>query len=279
MLSSLNQEVKLLASSSNVTQEISDADNDWNQKVSKVINQLATRHFDKFLTWDTIRNTMFIEFEFYIKKEYETLKRAQLKNYLKESSVGSPTRYLFSPSTSANSIHHLYHLYSFQKLTGVEIKELSLILEFGGGYGNIAKLAHRLGFNGTYCIYDFPVFNIIQKTYLKNQSWNEVNFSDEIRLSFINSESIDEWNFNKFSNKLFLATWSISETSISLRNEFLSSVQDFDYFFIAFQEFFHEVDNLNFFKNWSESLEQVSWDYIELKHIGKHFYLLGKKDK
>ena len=162
------------------------ASKDWNNKVLDILEKIKKDKVKRFLSWKTIRDTMFIEYEKYISIEFEELKTHGYYKYLKESSFGKPTRYFLDPSTSANTIHHLYHIVQFEKETNIKLTDLDYILEFGGGYGNLAKLAHRLKFRGKYVIYDFPIFGIIQKFYLNHLDWEGERVTSNVDFYFAN---------------------------------------------------------------------------------------------
>ncbi len=85
-----------------------------------------------------------------------------------EQAAGLPFPCLFYPLSSSNAIHHGYHLYRFETQTGVGIQEFGTIVEFGGGYGSLCRLAHRLGFRGKYIIFDLPEQCALQRYYLSS---------------------------------------------------------------------------------------------------------------
>ena len=69
---------------------------------------------------------------------------------------------------STNTIHHLYHLYKYLSYRNLKISEFKSkrIIEWGGGYGNMAKILIELGITGNYLIVDIPEFITIQYIYL-----------------------------------------------------------------------------------------------------------------
>lgn len=50
-------------------------------------------------------------------------------------------------------------------------------------------------------------------------------------------------------NKTFVATWSISEAPIRIQEAILPLTRHFDFFLIAYQDRFGEVNNLEFLVN------------------------------
>ena len=78
---------------------------------------------------------------------------------------------------------------------------------------------------------------------------------------------------------MFIATWSISETPPELRNNILPCIKDFGMFLIAYQHRFKEVDNIGFFRKWTAAQKDVVWYNMQIEHIPKNSYLLGKRKK
>lgn len=78
-------------------------------------------------------------------------------------------------------------------------------------------------------------------------------------------------------DSMFIATWSISETSIRLRNSILPLITSCKAFLIAYLSQFQEVDNIEFFKNWTAAQANVEWQDWSIEHLGKgNRYLIGK---
>ena len=49
-----------------------------------------------------------------------------------------------------------------------DLSSSGVIVEFGGGYGSMCRLLHKLGFSGQYFIYDLPEFVALQRYFLKS---------------------------------------------------------------------------------------------------------------
>jgi hypothetical protein len=200
-----------------------------------------------FLRNKTIRGTMFVDSGGkWLIKELSlletTLTTAALQELLEEDYVGKPnflnSRYL----TSHNTVHHLYHIINFQEKTGIKINEYDSLVEWGGGYGNMAKIVHRIHNTATYTIIDLPLFSCIQWIYLSTILGEEqVNIIAEpnnniirgkiniLPLSFINEQRI--------KSDIFIATWSLSESS-RFAQDYVESTNFFDsrHILLAFQK-------------------------------------------
>ena len=242
-----------------------------------------------FLRWDVIRKTMFIANAPYVKPELAYLKarpdwHSNLCNIVKESPIGHPIPYYLHPDSSENSIHLTYHLMRFQRESNLSIRDIDIIVEFGGGYGNMCRLAHRFGFKGTYIIYDFPEFAAIQTYYLKSQDY-PVQCTAALKNSasgitcVSDIESLDRLlrdNLTDRSRSLFLATWSISETPMDLRKIILEKVKHFQLYLLAYQDSFGEIDNTAFFSQWQqEHSGKLNWYSKPISHLKGNNYLFG----
>ena len=143
----------------------------------------------------------------------------KLRRALMEDYVGCPLLMNASYLTSHNSIHHLYHLARFAHVTGQDLDEMMTVVEWGGGYGNLAKIFMRLGNgDGTYVIIDTPLFSCIQWLYLAT-TWGEERVhllgdpEDKIQAGKINLMPVCFVRRHELSADLFISTWALSESS------------------------------------------------------------------
>ena len=154
--------------------------------------------------------------------------------------------------------------------TKVNFKKLSLIFEFGGGYGNMCRLINKMGFKGKYIIYDLPEFSSIQRFYLKLNNITDVSCISD--LGKLNTA------LAKYSNKkdrLFLATWSLSESPLLTRDQIKALVKNFKYHLISYQSSFDCIDNINYFDNFQKYLTTHRWFNHEIKQLPNNHYLFG----
>ena len=246
--------------------------NEWKINTHLLYNNVINNNVCSFLRWDIILKTMFVSNFPYIKKELNYLKSHYLwedwSRAIIETKTGDPIPSIFYPKSSGNLIHQTYHLAQYKEKTGIDFNNIELVFEFGGGYGSMCLLLNRLGFNGNYLIYDIPHFSVLQEYYLKSNSIkNFYCFSDISKLK------------QKISNNaksLFIATWSLSEVPLDLRNKIVSIINDFDYILIAYQNEFDGIDNNLYFNNFKDNFKNMSWDELEIEHLPKNKYLMGK---
>jgi hypothetical protein len=201
------------------------------------------------------------------------------KEALRESKVGLPLKFELYPESSGNLVHHAYHLSQFEAHSGRAIEELQTIVEFGGGYGSTCRLAHRLGFKGRYFIFDLTEFSALQRFYLK---LNGINALDESHRGQAQEGVVCLSTLNELSSllrdkpiDLFIANWSLSETPLELRGQFLPLVSGARSFLIGYQDRFGEVDNRQFFADWKISQPLVSWTDVRIEHLPANNYLIG----
>lgn len=194
---------------------------DYNQKIEKAF--LPHPPFS-FLTDATIASTMVVtsggklleeELSFLEKK----IPKDKLRFLLAEDSVGHPLILNSGYLTSHNSIHHLYHLLRFLDRTRCDLDQTNTIVEWGGGYGNMAKIYRRLKSGPcTYTIIDTPLFSSIQWLYLTTILGKEkVNLlqdpQDTIQVEKINLLPLCFLDRCQIQSDLFISTWALSESS------------------------------------------------------------------
>ncbi len=118
--------------------------------------------------------------------------------------------------TIINSVNHLHHLMQFERVTKRKIGSISSIVEFGGGYGNLTRIANNVGYHNDYYIIDLLLMSCIQYVFLCTVFGKE-------RISFYRDESIRSSkivlyplsNFDIMKNlhgELFISTWALSES-------------------------------------------------------------------
>jgi hypothetical protein len=102
------------------------------------------------------------------------------------------------------TVHHLYHLLRFESATGIDPFSLKRIHEFGGGYGNIARIFSLLNPTVSYSIHDLPAVAALQEWYLTETGCG--------------GDWID-WRDITGPVDLYISTWGLSEAPRSLIEE------------------------------------------------------------
>lgn len=249
------------------------AHSQWLENIINFKNYILTQNPKNFLQWDIIRKTMFIGNALFTLREFIYLRQnnwAKWKKAIVEKKYVYTEPYLLYPKSSGNLIHYAYHLARFENISGKNIRDYDFIFEYGGGYGGICLLIHNLIFKGKYIIYDFPILSALQNFFLKmNEVENNIFCLDNIsRVKKI---------IPKKGKKLFIATWSLSESPLQIRKIIYPLVKDFDAFIIGYQGQFGGVDNRKYFKNYQKDLGNLKWWNQEIVQLKGNFYLFGFK--
>ena len=195
----------------------------WKNFNDKAVSSFIPEPSFSFLNDGTIMLTMFGGSSFdeeiaYLEKHY---KKSELSRLLLEDYVGNPLIVSNKYITSFNSVRQLYLLSFYFKKAKLSPDTLSMIVEWGGGYGNMAKLVHRMSARRlTYVMTDTPLFCCIQWLYLSTiYGAKQVRLitspNDRIRkgvITIIPIGLLDSYT-NQLRADLFISTWGLSESS------------------------------------------------------------------
>jgi hypothetical protein len=262
----------------------------WRRCEVRLRDRMLGEGPQRFLTWDVIRETMFVGGNArFLRHELSFLRslpawRDRWREAIRESPLGAPPRCLFAPSSSGNLVHHAYHVARFEEAMGVRVEEFDNVVEFGGGYGSMCRVFYRLGFGGGYTIFDLPAFSSLQTYYLRALGIPVSNGSAQGDLPRVVCRSDlagvgAALGQRSPGRSLFLATWSISETPRDLRNRVLAQVRDCDAFLIALQDVFQEMDNTSYFNIWQAQHPDVRWFSSPIAHLPHSSYLFGERSR
>lgn len=276
LINELRKDIKSLSDvefSSPKAQEV------WNSNrrlLRKIILENDPRDF---LNWKVIQKTMIFEPDVkelkYIKKQknFDIWKKA-----ITENKIGNPKPFYTLKYSSGTLIHHAYSL--SQCFDNIEdIKSYSRIIEFGGGYGSMCRLCYSLGFSKEYIIFDLEEFNLLQKYFLKSIGLNNfrLNQSNSNSIALVNNFQILKKILEKNNGKtLFIATWSISEVSLELRNKIFDIINPTT-FLIAYQNNFAGIDNIEYFRKFRTVRNNYNWSDYEIGYLRNNRYLIGHK--
>lgn len=255
----------------------------WNDRRRRLRQLLLREDPLRFLTWDVIATGMTMGNHAWVRTELRSLQHSpdwttRWRPVLNEDPIGFPMPFLRYPRSSGTLIHHAYHVQQFEQATGREITDFAHILEFGGGYGDMRRLIGRLGYRGGYHIHDLPELVALQRFYLAalaqygrtaSLGGDEypTTFSTELNQVITPSE-LD-------SSSLFLATWSLSETPLELRDAWQSILAQFSFFLFGYADRFEGVDNTRWFGQYTASRPDVRWHRWAIPHRPRRTYLIG----
>ena len=264
----------------------------WLKNIKMMEDCFLNKFNFNFLRLPVIRNTMFAtSTDSWVKNQMNYLenkvKNDELKNLLIENNLGGPILTDFKYKTSTNSIHLLYHFIKFSEEMGAKLNNISNVIEFGGGYGDAAKIFKRMNKQATYTIIDLPIFSFLQLVYLKSIfGENEVVLVNKINDVQVGKINIIPFNIEKLKQlkehikniDLFVSTWALSETPDTMQ-DLIKSLNYFDakYILMGYQK-----SNESF--AYSENLKNVPENYKvifnkETDYVKDNYYLFCQKIK
>ncbi len=262
----------------------SDTSNVWSQRRREIRHYLLSRDPSALLTWTPIVRSMTFGRLPWISAEFRALRHsgqweARWRDALGENRAGLPMPSHVYPFSSGTLIHHAYHVHRFESATGRAIGDFTEIVEFGGGYGSMARLVARLGFRGRYHIHDLPEFSAVQRFYLRlvRSEIGEGEIADTLsRITFSPLREDASPSEDQEGGTLFLATWSLAETPIWLREEWRPTLARFRFFLIGFRDRFEDIDNLAWFKDLAATRLDMEWRFEPIRHRRENqYYLIG----
>ena len=242
----------------------------WDAITLQIRHQIE-RDGQNFLRNTWVRNALHPNQFYFSYQYYKYLRQFASKEVLSEEcadiGLGNPLKDAFLKNASPASLKHRFLLKKMEVDLGVSLSTLAKVVEFGGGYGSTCRVAkvnltlRDLDWN----IIDLPVMLSLQRAYLRDSCGEDCLKT----ISFFN----DFKSVTVPENSLFMATWSLSETPLSLRYEIEVWLKQFDYVFIAFQERYEHIDNLAHFKRYGQFFEDhtVSLEMCDI--YPGHYYL------
>lgn len=250
---------------------------DWATAMNRLRHLALHADPRAFLRWDVIVERMAVRRSPITSLELSALRAlpdwdARWKAAISECEAGRPFRYEGFPDSSEPLIQTAYALSQLEALAGRPVAEWETVIEFGGGFGNLCRLMHRLGFRGRYVIFDLPPFTLLQRYFLESAGIlrdgdDRISLtSDLATLERLVAElSPDAWS-------MFVACWSLSETPLALRERIRPLVERIGRYAIAYQERYGEVDNVDFFAHhWLDGARRTH----RIAHRDGDYFLVG----
>ena len=275
----LHQELEAAAARTTV-------DGEWAALAAEIGAALKRDGVDKFLRLAPIAKTVHPRIRSAGRRYLAYLARSQrfstrIQQALSESPVGMPLVNPHYPFSSPVLVQHGYHLVRLLESTDIDLSKLRLVVDFGGGYGSFYRLLRNLGYRDSYLICDLPVMCALQRFYLRNvfPTGPETQAPENLRWQSQDvAETLKRETVGR-SPSLFVATWSLSETPLSVRAEIAPTLAGFDYVLCAYQRAFGPHDNVQYFTSLEKMLPQFSWQHTECSVYRNNFYLIGQKHK
>lgn len=262
----------------------------WDVRQRRLAQAVLTQRPSDFLRWPAIHQAHILATR---QREAHDLLR-QLRSRpdwrrrffvaAQDSGVGNPQLLRGAAKMSPNSINVAYHLARWEDAAQTTIDKLDVIFEFGGGYGSLCRAAHRLGFKGRYVMFDLPVISALQSYFLKR---HQLPVRSASALSQHGSGIVCSADLNEVSQlldaaqtnerSLFVATFSLCEAPLALREATIRLVRAFSHHLLTYQIAFAGIDNMKYFHEMTEraSLARLSWSEARLAHQPLNYYLFG----
>ncbi len=196
---------------------------------------------ENFLTWPRIKEALFVGKTKAIEMQLDwLLTEAGITlddSCLQEHPFGNPETFDdgVCPRTSGNLVNQLFYLVKWSELTSGFVDKN--IIEFGGGYGLMARIVQQLGFTGQYTIIDLPEYLLLQEYYLSNV------LEDISNIQFVST--FDDYELDA---DLIISICSLSEVDEAAKNRFFEQVK-FKYHLIVFQPDWDGWDNAKYFSD------------------------------
>lgn len=183
---------------------LAESDDFWTVRRAGLRLNAAREPIEQFLTWPGVVGTMFVAQPEYVEPEWAELAAADAGRW------GRVTADEYGGAPNTNLIHQAYHLHQWERASGRNVAALSSIVEVGGGYGALAVVARRAGFNGGYTIYDLPEVSLLQRFYLAAQG---------VAAECLSAPA------GPIRADLFVALFSMSEMSLAQQAPYLDGLQ------------------------------------------------------
>ncbi|MBE7413995.1 MAG: hypothetical protein HS130_01680 [Deltaproteobacteria bacterium] len=192
----------------------------WKDNISRLESYFFNQMNADFVSNEIINSTMVFTDRKAHKIEVQNISSALDRNEI-DRIVGKGLNAAFIQGKSRraaaiNSIHHLHHLLQFERATGRKISSIKSIVEFGGGYGNMARIAQNIGSFDRYSIIDLLLFSCIQYIFLCTSAGEgQVSFSGHPikNAKFTLHPISDPGSMGSLQGELFLSTWALSEST------------------------------------------------------------------
>jgi len=229
----------------------------WESWAAEIEELVSGDRVHRFLRDRVVRHTMFGGF----KQEQLDYLRALPERWeqaTKVSCVGNPSN--IHDGATGCSVRQAYYLARMEAFSGIDTRDYATIVEYGGGYGEMCRVVRALGFEGRYVIYDLPPVIRLQQYYL-----GELGIEAEYHTHTLPAP--------EGRPSLFVAAWSLGETSLKERERHLDTMAEYDAYLFGYQNEWNGIDNNAFFAELQSAYTHVMWENVK-KGRG-HQFLFG----
>lgn len=231
---------------------------------------------DDYLRCDTISRCLHPSSTMLVKGYWDNLKQhswfIDRMLIVRDGKIGNPYAEFYQ-GLSPVTVGHMHHFHTIQQRLDVSIEdnEVDLVVDIGGGYGNMARIARKLGYVGRWVIVDFPIMLEIQAKYLSDHGITDVEFA----------EANTGECFAQGGTSILIGCYSVSEMPMDDRQRLEKQYEHFEYLFFMHNDFHGGISNLVYFHNLKTLLEyqgfRVDWfpDQCRQGNHTSHWFMLA----
>lgn len=246
----------------------------WEARCRQIVDEARNGNSHEFLRWRSLEDISVSEiYPDIFAWHYEKLLcggqwNEKWHSLSREIPLGKPKVFSGDKGTSPILIQHTYHLYLYETLTGRPFYNCDIIVELGGGFGSMCRLVRNAGFRGLYIIFDLPPLSEVQRLYLNSLSHTEATRRDILtapqdKYWLVNYHEIDllcDYLGNTKCDSACIATWSLSEFPLQLRNRFFPRLhQSLSRYLITFEGSWRGIDNSAYFGEFTAQRRDCAW--------------------
>jgi hypothetical protein len=180
---------------------------------------------------------------------------AEWHRVTRDTCVGMPKTFSKDYGTSPILVQHAFHLHQYQGTIGCDFQDYSVVVEVGGGYGSLCRMLRRFESPYRHFIYDLPHVNAVQRLFLSLSGFREgthFELFNESNVSDMFAKIEQEYKKAQYRTIGMVATWSLSEMPISVRDNILWNTPHVRAYLLAYQPSFAGIDNTFYFNNLRE---------------------------
>jgi hypothetical protein len=204
---------------------------------------------------------------------------------LRHPRYGHPPAFLPYPLANPVTVQHAGHLHYFRKAMGQCFFGVDCVIDLGAGYGSMCRIAQRLGFDGSYLIFDQPPMLSLQRYFLALHGIDSSYGEGSARVSLYSDleQLRKHLSHCRFRRIAIMSTWALSEMPLTLRAE-IESVLDAGkcvMVLFAYQANFEGIDNHNYFNSFVIRHSE-GWDWVQVEvpyHHPGNYYIFGARPR
>jgi len=210
------------------------------------------------------------------------------KTIIKTNDYG-PEGIILYKNIQLDRVQQTWSIYNLVNVLNLNLNNDEIILEFGGGTGQMADVLSDLNFKGRHIVYDLPLITILQRYFVNKRNINYTYILDDEEINIINGTNYLPCNQNnrekqimKLPNINFIATFSLSETDIFTHNKFAEYMLNFSRIYITYslnqtatEDYINNEEYILMIK---KNIEKTHHCYIGNNHDNGKLFMAVKKE-